>query len=332
MLIGFANFDTKDKKIFNYHDVKGEPVELKVENINPYLVNQKDFVLQSRTTPICNVSQISFGSMPNDEGNFLFTDQEKNEFLEKEPDAEKFFKLLISAKEFLNNENRWCLWLVDIKPSEIKSLPMVAKRIENVKNYRLQSTREATKKLADYPYLFGEIRQPNSDYILIPRVTSENRYYIPMAFFTKDYIVSDSCLAVPNATFYEFGILMSSIHMAWVRQVCGRLKSDYRYSNNLVYNNFPWPETPDFNKYSKVEEGAKEVLAVREEYKSEKLADLYDPISMPKKLVDAHKKLDKAVDLCYRPQPFTSELGRIEFLFDLYEKYTSLFKENKKKK
>jgi hypothetical protein len=334
VIIGFAYFETNKKYIYDYQDVKGEPIEIEAKNINPYLVNQKDTVILSRSKPICKVPEICFGSMPNDEGNFIFTDEEKIEFLKKEPNADKFVKPLISAREFLHNEKRWCLWLVDINPSEIKQLPEITKRIENVKKYRLASTREATKKLADYPNLFGEIRQPESDYILIPRHSSENRHYIPFGFFSKESICSDSCLCIPKSSLYDFGILMSTMHMTWVKQICGRIKSDYRYSNNLVYNNYPWPDSPTMDKFNKVEDAAKEVLAAREKYPESSLADLYDPLTMPKNLLDAHKKLDKAVDLCYRPQAFTSELNRLEYLFELYEKYTSLFggiKKDKKK-
>ncbi len=339
VIIGFANFDTDKKRLFDYFDVKGEPVEIEAKNINPYLVNQKDIVILSRNKPICNVPEMFKGSQPTDDGNLLFTDGEKNEFLKEEPEAEKFIKPLISAREFLHNEKRWCLWLVEANPSELKNLPLVMERIKKVKEFRLKSSKIPTQKLADYPHLFAEIRQPKNDYILIPRHSSENRHYIPFGFFSKDIIVSDSCSCIPNATLYEFGILTSSMHMAWVRQICGRLESRYRYSNTIVYNNYPWPDSPTLDKYNKVETAAKDVLAVRERYMEQgvplecsrdkatpcSLADLYDPLTMPKDLLDAHKRLDKAVDLCYRSQPFVNELARLEFLFDLYERYTSMF-------
>ncbi|MFZ4591068.1 MAG: class I SAM-dependent DNA methyltransferase [Ignavibacteria bacterium] len=332
VIIGFSIYDTKSKSLFDYEDIKADPVEIKAKNINPYLVDSDNLIILSRNNPICNVPEIKFGSMPNDDGNFIFTDEERLQFLSVEPKAEKFIKHLMSAREFLHNENRWCLWLEDIKPSEIKELPEVEKKIERVKTFRQSSNREATRKLASYPYLFGENRQPKSDYILIPRHTSENRKYIPIAYLPKDNIVSDSCLSIQNASYYHFGILTSAMHMVWVRQICGRIKSDYRYSNNLVYNNYPWPDQPTNDKLKRVEEEVTNLLSVREEYRNESLADLYDPIAMPKKLVDAHNKLDKAVDLCYRPQPFPNELSRLEFLFDLYKKYTEpLLKEVKKR-
>ena len=333
VIIGFASYNTTNKKIFEYQDIKGEPHELKVKNINPYLVDAKDMLIKKRNNPICGVSEISFGNMPNDGGNFLFTDEEKKFFLTIEPNAEPYFRQILSAYEFLNGKKRWCLWLENISPTELKQLKEVQKRVQNVKNERSKSSRLSTRKLAEYPTLFGEIRQPRSDYILIPRHSSENRKYIPMGFFTNDYIVSDSCLAIDSATPYEFGILHSQMHMTWVKHVCGRIKSDFRYSNIVVYNNFPWPEKPNEKQKKEVEKASQKVLNARLEFPESSLADLYDPLTMPPVLVKAHQELDKAVDLCYRPQPFTSESNRMEFLFDLYEKYTSnLFRKEKPKK
>ena len=332
IIIGFAISDTKNKRLFDYEDIKSDPVEIKAKNINLYLVDSDNLIILSRSNSLCDAPEIKFGSMPNDDGNFIFTDAEKTQFLKVEPNADKFIKPLISAREFLHNEKRWCLWMEEIRPSEIKELPEIEKRIDKVKSFRLNSNREATRKLASYPYLFGENRQPKSDYILIPRHSSENRKFIPIAYLSKDNIVSDSCLSIQKTNYFHFGVLTSTMHMAWVRQICGRLESRYRYSNNIVYNNFPWPETPTDEKIKKVEEAVANLLAVREEFKNESIADLYDPLAMPKKLVDAHNKLDKAVDLCYRPQPFPNELSRLEFLFDLYKKYTEpLLKENKKR-
>jgi len=333
VIIGFANFDTQNKNIFDYEDIKGEAHEIKAKNINPYLVDAKDIFIEKRRKPINNVPEISFGNMPNDGGNFLFTDEEKNDFIKQEPEAEKFIFPFISAHEFLNGKKRWCLWLKNANPTEIKETKSVTERIENVKEIRSKSDREATKKLADFPTLFGEIRQPESDYIVIPRVSSENRRYIPMGFFDKKSIVSDTCMSIPNATLYHFGVLMSKMHMAWVKTVCGRLESRYRYSNEIVYNNFPWAETPTEKQIKAIETAALKVLDVREQFPNSTLADLYDPLTMPLVLVKAHNELDKAVDLAYRSQPFTSEANRMEFLFSLYEKYTAdLFTKVKVKK
>lgn len=323
VIIGFANFDINNKVIFEYENIKGEPHEVKAKNINPYLVDAKDIFISKRRKPICNVPEISFGSMPNDGGNFLFTDSEMNEFVFVEPMSQKYFRPLISAHEFLNGYKRWCLWLKDVDPTEIRALKSISERIENVKLMRAASSRDATKRLAQFPTLFGEDRQPKDRYVLIPRHSSENRKYIPMGFFDEYYIASDSCLFIEGAKLYHFGILMSSMQMSWVKNICGRIKSDYRYSNELVYNNFPWPENPSEKQKQSIEEKAQKVMDVRAEFPDSSLADLYDPLTMPPALVKAHNDLDKAVDLAYRSQPFTSEANRMEFLFGLYEKYTA---------
>ena len=232
----------------------------------------------------------------------------------------------MSAKEYLHGDKRWCLWLKEISPTELRKHPWIMERIERVKAYRMASTRAATVKLAAFPTLFGEIRQPGSDYILIPRHSSEGRDYIPFGFFHASDIVHDSCLMISNAGLFHFGVLQSSMHMAWVRQVCGRIKGDYRYSNNLVYNNFPWPaggllKDIDASRIKAVEEAAQAVLDARQESKDSCLADLYHPLTMPQRLVKAHQALDMAVDKCYRKERFKSELERIEYLFTLYEQY-----------
>jgi hypothetical protein len=333
VIVGFANYDTANKCIFEYEDIKGEAHELKAKNINPYLIDAKDFFVGKRRKPICNIPEISFGSMPNDGGNFLFTDEEKNVFVNKEPKAEKFFRPLISAHEFLNGYKRWCLWLKNANPSDLKETKLVTERVENVRKLRAESNRQATQKLASFPTLFGEDRQPDSDYVLIPLHSSENRKYIPIGFFDKNSIANNSCSFIPKAKLYHFGILHSAIHMAWVRTVCGRLESRYRYSNELVYNNYPFPENPNDKQIKAIETAAQKVLDARLQFPNSSLADLYDPLSMPPALVKAHNELDKAVDLAYRPQAFTSEAKRMEFLFELYEKYTAdLFTKEKVKK
>ena len=333
VIIGFANYDTPNKSIFDYEDIKGEAHEIKAKNINPYLVDAKDVFIEKRSKSICNVPEILFGNMPNDGGNFLFTDEEKNDFVKHEPKSEKFIFPFISAHEFLNGKNRWCLWLKDANPTEIKETKLVLERIGKVRKLRAASNRETTQKLADFPTLFGEIRQPENDYILIPRVSSENRKYIPIGFFDKNLIVSDTCLTIPNATLYHFGVLMSKMHMAWVNVVCGRLESRYRYSNEIVYNNSPWPENPTKKQVQAIEKAAQKVLDVRGKFPNDSLAVLYDPETMPPALKKAHNELDKAVDLAYRPQPFTGEVNRMEFLFSLYEKYTAdLFTKVKSKR
>ncbi|MDX2128942.1 MAG: type IIL restriction-modification enzyme MmeI [Chloroherpetonaceae bacterium] len=293
-------------------------------------MDAKDIIITKKRKPICNIIEISFGSMPNDGGNFLFTDEEKNIFISKEPASKKLFRPLISAYEFLNGEKRWCLWLKDIEPRLLNDLELINERIENVRKHRSRSSRKSTQKLAQFPSLFGENRQPENEYVLIPRHSSENRKYIPMGFFDKNSIVSDSCLYIEGATHFHFGVLMSNLHMSWVKYICGRIKSDYRYSNELVYNNFPWPENPSEKQVKAIEDAAQKVMEARAAFPQSSLAVLYDPLTMPPQLVKAHQELDKAVDLAYRPQPFTSDANRMEFLFSLYEKYTAeLFTEEK---
>jgi len=332
VIIGFANYDIDEKRIFEYEHIKGEPQEVKAKNINPYLVEGNDVTITKKRDAICLVPEISFGSMPNDGGGLLLSNEEKEQLILNEPNVQKFIKPLLSAHEFINGEFRWCLWLVDVNPTEIKGSSEIFSRINQVKEHRNNSTRAATKKLADFPTLFGENRQPKSDYILIPRHSSENRVYIPFGFFSSDYIVSDSCLFVANATHYHFGVLNSLMHMIWVKTVCGRIKSDYRYSNELVYNNYPFPQSPTDKQKEAVEKAAQAVLDARALFPDSSLADLYDPNTMPPALVKAHQQLDKAVDLCYRPQPFPNETKRIEFLFELYDQYTIKEKKTKKKK
>lgn len=333
VIIGFAAFDTTSKKLFEYEDIRGEAHEISVKNINPYLVDARDVLILKRRSPVSNVPPIAFGSMPNDEGNFLFTDLEKEEFLSLEPASNKFFRPLLSAYEFLNGHNRWCLWLINIQPNELRSMKEIGKRVEAVKKYRNNSSREVTRKLSNTPTLFGEIRHPNSNFILIPSTSSENRKYIPLGFFDQNSIANNSCHILPNGTPFHFGVLMSEMHMSWVRNVCGRLKSDFRYSKDIVYNNYPWPETPSEKQIITIETAAQKVLDARLLFPDSSLADLYNPLTMPPALTKAHQELDKAVDLAYRPQPFISEAKRMEFLFELYEKYTAdLFTKTKVKK
>ena len=323
VIIGFSIIDDSEKYIYEYDKPDSEPVKIKAKHINPYLIDQRDILIFNRNKPICAVPTISFGNQPNDDGNLLFNEQEKNKFLEEEPSAKKFIRRLLSAKEFLHNENKWCLWLKDITPTELNSLKLVKERVTKVKEYRLKSKRKATQELAQTSYLFGYISQPDEgEFILIPLTTSETRKYIPMAFFSKENIVTNTCSIIPNATLYHFGILMSAMHMTWVNQVCGRMKSDYRYSNNLVYNNFPWPKDVPINKIKEIENAAKLVISTRKKYNSS-LADLYNPLSMPKDLLQAHKKLDSLVEKCYTAKPFKLDLERVECLFDLYDTYVN---------
>ena len=330
VIVGFANFDTDTKYIYEYDSVSGEPHEFKVKNINPYLVDAKDLLIGSRSNPISHVPKMSFGNMPLDGGHLLLSDEEKDEFLEIEPNAIRYIKPLISAKEFLNNERRWCLWLVGAEPKDLRAMPQIMERVSNVERFRLDSIAPSTKKFATTPTLFRDLNNPIST-IVVPRVSSENRKYIPMGFFDKNHIVGDTCMSIPNGTLYHFGILNSKMHMAWVKSVCGRLKSDFRYSKDIVYNNYPFPNNPSENQIKSVENAAQVILDARLLYPNSSLSDLYDK-SMPIELSKAHKQLDEAVDKCYGKRRFDNDLERVTFLFELYEGYTAeLFKTDKKK-
>ena len=321
-IIGFALTDAKQKRLFDYQTVKSESHEIQVKNINPYLIDYDDLVIQTRRTPLCNVPELIFGNKPVDDGNFFFTDAEKAEFLSREPKAKKFIRKMFGATEFINNKNRWCLWLKDALPTEWRNLPEVMARVQSVRDFRLKSTKQATVELANIPYLFAEIRQPNNDFLIVPLNSSENRRYLPIGFVSGDVIVNNAVSLVPDATLYHFGVLTSQMHNAWMRQVCGRIKSDYRYSNNLVYNNFPFPKEPTDKQRENVTRTAQGILDARLKFSGATLADLYDPLTMPKELLGAHRANDEAVDACYGKQRFKNELERLEFLFDLYRKYT----------
>ncbi|MEO6833474.1 MAG: DNA methyltransferase [Chitinophagaceae bacterium] len=333
IIVGFGQPMGGTKRLFLYEDIRKEPVEIAASNINAYLVEGREVLIASRQKPLCDVPELSFGNMPLDGGHLLLSDEEKIEFALKEPNATKFIRPLISAREFLNGQKRWCLWLDSITPVELKTMPLVMERIQAVKSFRGRSIRIQTKNKAETPALFGEIRSFGDIAVVIPRVSSENRQYIPMGFFGKESIVGDTCMALPNASLYHFGILTSKMHMAWVKYVGGRLKSDYRYSKDIIYNNFPWPENPTEKNKQAVEAAAQAVLDARAAFPGSSLADLYDPLTMPPLLAKAHAALDRAVDVCYRPQPFPNDAKRMELLFELYERFTGgMFATEKTKK
>ena len=331
--IGFANYDINDKIIYQYDTIKGEPQAIKVKNINPYLVEGRDTVLLSISQPVCMVPKMQSGSAARDGGFLILNDEEKRAIVKLTPASKKYFRRFISGDDFINNIIRWCIWLKSINPAEFRDIKEFQERFKAVKEFRERSTRGGTMKMAELPYLFAEERQPEKDFLVIPKVSSENRRYIPIAYLTKDYIVSDKTFVVPDTTPFHFGILTSKMHMAWTRATCGRMKSDYSYSNTIVYNNYPWPENPTDKQINAIEKAAQKVLDVRLEFPNSSLSDLYDPLTMPAALIKAHNELDKAVDIAYRPQAFTSEANRMVFLFELYEKYTAdLFTKVKMKK
>ena len=333
VIIGFGATDPSAKTIYEYETVRSAPFERAASNINPYLVDAPDTVVRSSQTPICpNVPAIGIGNKPIDGGHYLFTTAEKDAFISSEPDSAKYFRRWIGADEFLNGYERWCLWLGDVAPSTLRSMPHVMARIDKVRQTRLASKSAPTRKLADTPTRFHVENIPSASYLVIPKVSSERRHYIPIGYEEPSTLSSDLLFIVGDVTYYHFGVLSSLMHMSWVRYTCGRLKSDYRYSKDIVYNNFPWPENVSDKSKSQVELCAKQVLTVRSHYPESTLADMYDPLSMPHALLKAHQELDRAVDRLYSSKPFTSESTRIAFLFELYEKYTQgLFAQIKKK-
>jgi len=324
IIVGFGLGDVAEKTIYEYADIKGEPHTVKAANINPYLVDAPDVVLENRRTPICPVPAIGIGNKPIDGGHYLFTDDEKAEFLRREPQAKKWFRRWLGADEFINGYQRWCLWLGDCPPNELRHMPEAMKRVEAVRQFRLASKSPPTQKLADTPTRFHVENMPASTYLLIPEVSSERREYIPIGFMHPDTLCSNLVKIVPDATLYHFGMLTSTMHMAWVRAVCGRLKSDYRYSAGIVYNNFPWPDAPDDKTRQAIEPAAQAVLDARVAFPGASLADLYDPLTMPPVLLKAHQKLDAAVDKAYGKTGFKSDAERVAFLFQRYQALTSL--------
>lgn len=328
VIIGFSKAEPATPMIFDYHDIAGEPQKTSARRINAYLVDAPDLLIGSRRTAICPVPAIVFGSMPNDGGNLLLGDEEREALLASEPGAEPWIRRFMGAREFLNGASRWCLWLKDMPPGVLGKLPNIRARVEAVRDYRLASRRMATRKLAATPALFGEIRQPESNYLLIPRHSSERRIYIPVGFMFPDLIAGDANMVIPDATPFHFGVLSSWMHMAWVRTVCGRIKSDYRYTNEIVYNNYPWPIEAKDKHRDDISVAAQGVLNAREQFPGSTLAELYDPLSMPAALVKAHQALDRAVDMAYVPsggkRSWSTEAERVAFLFELHQKLTTL--------
>ncbi|MBQ8845325.1 MAG: class I SAM-dependent DNA methyltransferase [Clostridia bacterium] len=292
IIVCFAYNDRKEKILFD------NDRERVVSNINSYLTDSDNIFIESKSKPLCNVPQIRFGSMPRDGGGFVLTDEEKEEMISKEPISAKWIRPYIGAYEFINNKSRWCLWMVGANPHEIKQCPSVMKRIEYVRQIRLDSVAAGTRKFADTPTLFCQIAQPDGDYIAVPKTSSERRKYIPIGFLDKNTIASDLLFLIPDANLYHFGVLISNVHNAWMRVVAGRLKSDYRYAKDIVYNNFPWP-TPTNEQKENIEKTAQAILDARKLYSDCSLADLYDELTMPPELRKAHQENDKAVMQAY---------------------------------
>jgi hypothetical protein len=319
VIIGFAAENRDGKRIFDHSD--GAERVIDARRINPYLVDAPMVTVGNRSSALCSSPKMGIGNKPIDGGSYLFTPEEKREFLQKEPAAAEFFIRWMGSEELINGIERWCLCVRNVPPEKLRTMPEVMRRVEAVAAFRAASNSEPTRKLAKTPTRFHVENFPSGKFLAIPGVSSERRPYIPIQFLGNDTLASNLLLVVSPAAIFDFGILSSVAHMAWMRLVAGRLKSDYRYSVKLVYNNFPWPE-PSASQRRAVEAAAQGVLDSRAEHPSATLADLYDPRTMPPNLAKAHVALDLAVDRCYRSEPFTSEPERVEFLFALYDKLT----------
>ena len=325
VIIGFNKNDkVKLKKIFNYKTISDDPEEIIVEKINPYLVPFDNNFISKLTKQIDNYPEMKFGNMPNDGKNLLIDNDEYQELLNNQNSAKllKFVKPFVGAREFISGKKKWCLWLKDVPPNEWSTSSEIVSRVEKVKSLRSNSRREATRKLANQPYLFGEIRQPSSDFILIPRVSSSRREYIPIGFFNKDIIAGDSCILIPNGNLELFAILNSSVHMTWVKYICGRLKDDYRYSIEIVYNNFPFAEIEEANQ-NKLSELSNLILEYRIN-SGQTLEILYDPILMPIELRRLHEKINKLVYKIYELPSDTTDAEIMSKLFELRNKKSLL--------
>ena len=315
VIVGFSN--VKVPKVLFDNDKQKV-----AENINAYLIDAPEVFVESRTKSLCDVPQMVYGNKPVDGGYLFLSDEERQQAISKEPQIEKYIKRIYGSVEYINNKERYCLWLVNANPSDIRASSFIHNRVEQVKQFRLSSPKKATQDSAVYSTLFQEVRQPENEYIIVPRVSSENRRYVPMGFMSPENIVNDSVQIIPDATLYHFGILESNIHMAWMRAVCGRLKSDYRYSKDIVYNNFPWP-TPTDEQKAKIEQTAQAILDARAKYPDSSLADLYDELTMPVELRKAHQDNDRAVMQAYGFNiKTTTESQCVAVLFKMYKELT----------
>ena len=293
-----------------------------VENINAYLIDAPTVFVESRNKTMCDAPEMVYGNKPTDGGHLFLSEEERVDILKREPQLEKYIKQIYGASEYINNKLRYCLWLVNVSPTEIRKSPFIHERVERVRQFRLNSTKDATRKSADTPMLFQEIRHPDGEYIIVPRHSSENRKYIPFGFVSPEIVVNDAVQIIPNATLYHFGILTSNVHMAWMRAVCGRLKSDYRYSKDVVYNNFPWP-TPTDEQKTAIEQTAQDILDARALYPDCSLADLYDELAMPPELRKAHQQNDRAVMRAYGFDiKTTTETSCVAALMKMYQQLT----------
>ncbi len=311
IIAGFSLNNSSEKYIFTGNS------RILASNINGYLVDAPNIAIESRSKPLCNVPEMGIGNKPIDDGNYLFSADEMNEFIAKEPNSKKYFKKWYGADEFINGKIRYCLWLGDCSPNELRSMPECMKRIKAVREFRLASKSEGTRKIADKPTRFHVENMPNSDFILVPRVSSAERFYIPFGFLSNDNLASDATLIIPNATLADFAILTSSVHMEWMRAVCGRLGDGYRYSKDIVYNNFPFASLDEKDKET-LTATAQGILDARAEFSDSSLADLYNPLTMPANLRKAHEKNDQAVLKIYAVNKTATPSDIVKELFTRY--------------
>ncbi len=318
VIVGFSYTDAEEKLLFN----EGK-APVRVSNINPYLLDAPSVIIDDRHDPICDVPKSAVGSFPTDGGNLVIQADELEDFIAREPSAKKYIRPFIGPLEFINSKKRYCLWLKDCPPQELRAMPLVKARVVAVRDFRLASKKQQTQRRADIPHLFAEDRQPDSNYILFPRTSSERRRYLPIGFLSAEVIAGDTII-LPDATLYHFGVLTSNVHNAWMRVVCGRMKSDYRYSSTLVYNNLPWPEPAEAQRM-KIEQTAQAILDARALYPESSLADLYDEVTMPPVLRKAHQENDRAVMEAYgwKASSQFTESKCVSELFKLYQAMTS---------
>ena len=314
VIVGFSYTDAEEKLLFN----EGK-APVRVSNINPYLLDAPSVIIDDRHDPICDVPKSAVGSFPTDGGNLVIQADELEDFIAREPSAKKYIRPFIGPLEFINSKKRYCLWLKDCPPQELRAMPLVKARVAAVRDFRLASKKQQTQRRADIPHLFAEDRQPDSNYILFPRTSSERRRYLPIGFLSAEVIAGDTII-LPDATLYHFGVLTSNVHNAWMRVVCGRMKSDYRYSSTLVYNNLPWPEPTEAQRM-KIEQTAQAILDARALYPESSLADLYDEVTMPPVLRKAHQENDRAVMEAYgwKASSQFTESKCVAELFKLYQ-------------
>ena len=317
VIIGFSTRNVGKKVLFFEKEMQGTIVS----NINSYLIDAPTIFVESHSTPLCDVPPMRFGSMPRDGGGFVLTDAERDEFIKDNPVCEQWIHPYIGASEFINRRSRWCLWLLGVNPTEIIKCHKVMERVNYVRDFRLNSVAAGTRKFAETPTLFCQIAQPDSDYLLVPKVSSERRKYVPIDFMSKDVIASDLVFLVPYASIYTFGVMTSLVHNAWMRVVCGRLKSDYRYAKDIVYNNFPWPSPTDAQRKN-IEDAAQSILDARKLYPSATFADMYGNLILFPELMKAHRANDAAVLEAYGFPKDATESDIVSRLFKMYQELT----------